>query len=68
MKVELSKEQIDQVERDTISQARGSNFFKHRAGRIGASCLCGQKAKRMDLLPKWQVFSFGMCQPKTYAK
>lgn len=37
MKVELSKEQIAQVERDTISQAKGNNFFKHRAGRIGAS-------------------------------
>lgn len=37
VKVQLSKEQIEQVERDTISQARGNNFFKHRAGRIGAS-------------------------------
>ena len=37
VKIELSKEQIAQVERDTISQAKGNNFFKHRAGRIGAS-------------------------------
>ena len=37
VKIELSKEQIAQVERDTISQAKGNNFFQHRAGRIGAS-------------------------------
>ena len=37
VKIELSKEQIAEVERDTISQAKGTNFFKHRAGRIGAS-------------------------------
>lgn len=36
VKIEVSKEQIVQVERDTISQAKGNNFFKHRAGRIGA--------------------------------
>lgn len=35
--IELFKEQIAQVERDTISQAKGNNFFKHRAGRTGAS-------------------------------
>ena len=37
VKVELSKEQIKAVERDTRSQAKGNNFFKHRSGRIGAS-------------------------------
>ncbi|XP_078349685.1 uncharacterized protein LOC144634562 [Oculina patagonica] len=37
VKIEVTKEQIAQVERDTISQAKGNNFFKHRAGRIGAS-------------------------------
>jgi len=37
VKIEISKEQIAQVERDTISQAKGNNFVKHRAGRIGAS-------------------------------
>lgn len=35
--IEISKEQITQVETDTITQAKGNNFFKHRAGRIGAS-------------------------------
>lgn len=36
-KLEITREQIQQVEKDTISQAKGTNFFKHRAGRIGAS-------------------------------
>ena len=35
--LDITKESIDQVERDTIKQAKGINFFKHRAGRIGAS-------------------------------
>jgi len=34
----VAKEQIiDEVQKDTISQLSGTNFFKHRAGRIGAS-------------------------------
>lgn len=34
---EVTKEQIDQVQKDTISQLSGTNFYRHRAGRIGAS-------------------------------
>ncbi|PFX11983.1 hypothetical protein AWC38_SpisGene24131 [Stylophora pistillata] len=37
IKLDITKENIDQVERDTIKQAKGINFFEHRAGRIGAS-------------------------------
>ena len=37
VKIELTREQMAQVEGDTISQAKGNGFFKHRAGRIGAS-------------------------------
>ena len=33
----ISDEQKKQVEKDTRSQAKGSGFFRHRAGRIGAS-------------------------------
>ena len=36
-KLEITKEQIQQIEKDTIKQAKCTNFFKHRAGRIGAS-------------------------------
>ena len=35
--IELSEEQRLQIEEDTRSQSQGANFFKHRAGRIGAS-------------------------------
>ena len=35
--LDISDEQIKQVEKDTRSQAKGSGFFRHRAGRIGAS-------------------------------
>ena len=34
---DITEEQIAQVQKDTISQESGTNFFKHRAGRIGAS-------------------------------
>ena len=35
--VKLSEEQIQSIERETIDQAKGHAFFRHRAGRIGAS-------------------------------
>ena len=35
--IELFEEQRLQIEEDTRSQSQGANFFKHRAGRIGAS-------------------------------
>ena len=35
--IQMTKQQIDQVQKDTIAQSSGINFFKHRAGRIGAS-------------------------------
>ena len=40
VKIDLSNEDISQVEQDTRSRAKGSGFFRHRAGRIGAS-VCG---------------------------
>ena len=33
----MSSEEISQIERDTKSRENGSAFFRHRAGRIGAS-------------------------------
>lgn len=33
----MSSEEILQIEKDTQNQAKGSAFFRHRAGRIGAS-------------------------------
>ena len=37
VKLDISEEQIKQVEKDTRSQAKSSGFFRHWAGRIGAS-------------------------------
>ena len=37
LKITLSSEEISQIEKDTQNQAKGSGFFTHSAGRIGAS-------------------------------
>ena len=37
VKIDISDEEIKIVEQDTRAQAKGSGFFRHRAGRIGAS-------------------------------
>ena len=36
-KINTSEENILKIEQDTRGQSQGANFFKHRAGRIGAS-------------------------------
>ena len=35
--IQMTNQQIDQVQKDTIAQSSDTNIFKHRAGRIGAS-------------------------------
>ena len=35
--VNITEEEIKQIEKDTLSQSQGVAFFVHRAGRIGAS-------------------------------
>lgn len=37
VKLTVSDDEIKNVERDSRDQAKGSGFFRHRAGRIGAS-------------------------------
>ena len=37
VELNVTPEEIKQIERDTVAQAKGTGFFKHRAGRIGAS-------------------------------
>ena len=37
IKLTLSSEQVCQIQKDTRDQAKGGAFFRHRAGRIGAS-------------------------------
>ena len=33
--ISVTDQEIDIIEKDTINQAKGSGFFRHRAGRIG---------------------------------
>ena len=35
--INITEEEIKQIEKDTMSQSQGAAFFVHRAGRIGAS-------------------------------
>ena len=35
--IQMTNQQIDQVQKDTNAQSSGTNVFKHSAGRIGAS-------------------------------
>ena len=45
--IKLTMEQITQVERDTVTQANGTNVLKPRARRIGASqCKAAHRQKR----------------------
>ena len=37
VQLNLSDEDIKSIERKTVDQAKGSAFFRHRAGRVGAS-------------------------------
>lgn len=60
--IEITKEQITQVERDTITQAKGNNFFKHRAGRIGAS-QCKAASGSNPALPSQSLIQ-SVCYPE----
>ena len=40
VEINISEKEIETVEQDTRTQAKGPGFFRHRAGRIGAS-VCG---------------------------
>ena len=37
VKLDVTEEHVNLIEKETITQAKGSAFYKHRAGRIGAS-------------------------------
>ena len=60
--IEVTKEQIDQVQKDTISRSSGTNFFKHRAGRIGASQ--SKAAARSDPALPSQSLIQRICYPE----
>ena len=49
IKLTLSTEQVCQIEKDTRDQAIGGAFFRHRAGRIGASMSAAVFHSNLDL-------------------
>ena len=49
IKLTLSSEQVCQIEKDTRDQAEGDAFFRHRAGRIGASISAAVFHRNPDL-------------------
>ena len=62
--IEITEEQIDQVQKDTIAQSSGTNFFKHRAGRIGASQ--SKAAAHSDPALPSQSLIQRICYPKLH--
>ena len=62
--LDISDEQIKQVEKDTRSQAKGSGFFRHRAGRIGASV--SSVAFHSNLAQPPQSCIKSVCYPNLY--
>lgn len=64
VEVRLSDDEIKAIERETIAQAKGSAFFRHRAGRIGAS-KC-RAASHTDLSQPSQSLIKAICYPNTF--
>ena len=60
--VQLSDANIQQIEMDTQEQAKGNDFFKHRAGRIGASQ--SKAACHTDPTPPSQSLITSICYPQ----
>lgn len=60
--IQITKKEIEQVEKDTRSQAKGINFFKHRAGRIGAS-QCKTACHTNPALPSQSLVQ-SICYPE----
>ena len=60
----LSSEEILQIKKDTQNQAKGSAFFRHRAGRIGASvsgAVC-----RTNPAPPSKTLIKSICYPNVF--
>ena len=64
VKIQLSESDMLQIEQDTRSQAKGSGFFKHRAGRIGAS-LSGAVCHTNPALPSQSLIK-SICYPHLF--
>ena len=57
------RSKIKAVERETISQAKGNNFFKDRSGRIGASQSKAACQTHPALMPS-QTHIESICYPE----
>eukprot|EP00794_Sanderia_malayensis_P010417 gene10417-11507_t len=62
--ITISDEDAKQIELDTKSQAKGSGFFHHRAGRIGASM--SKSASHTDPSKPSQSLIKSICYPEIF--
>lgn len=60
----MSSEDIHKIERDTQSQANGSSFFRHRAGRVVASM--SGAVRRTNLVQPSQSLIKSVCYPHLF--
>jgi len=65
VEVQLSDSERKLIEEDTRDQARGSSFFKHRAGRIGAS-ISKQASATNPAVPSKSLIKT-ICYPKIFS-
>ena len=64
VKLDISQENIELVEKDTRAQATSSGFFRHCAGRIGASA--SRAAFRSNLSQPRQALIKSICYPNVF--
>lgn len=62
--LDISEENVGKIEMDTRDQAKSSGFFRHRAGRIGAS-VCGA-AYHSNLAQPPQSLIKSICYPRLF--
>ena len=62
IEIKLSDDKILEIEKDTITQSQGADFFKHRAGRIGASQ--SKQASHTDPALPSQSLIQSVCYPE----
>ena len=62
--LDISRESIELIEKNTRAQAKGSGFFRHRAGRIGASV--SGAAFHSNLSQPPQALIKSICYPNVF--
>ena len=64
MSISVTDQEIDIIEKDTINQAKGLGFFRHRTGRIGASI--SKAASHTDPALPSQSLIKTICYPELF--